>query len=93
MRVQNTLDALLALRFNGLMEDEKFYILKEGLFSLKKMENLLRLLHDRSINELYESDFQKLASELDMKNEGQKLKEEYISKTNKIREIYDKYFL
>ena len=93
VRVQNTLDALLALRFNGLMEDEEFKILKEGLFFLKKMENLLRLLHNRSINELYESDFQKLASELDMKNEGQKLKEEYISKTNKIREIYDKYFL
>jgi glutamate-ammonia-ligase adenylyltransferase len=93
VRVQNTLDALRALRFNALMEDEKFNILKEGLFFLKKMENLLRLLHDRSINELYESDFQKLASELGMKNEGQKLKEEYISKTNKIREIYDKYFL
>jgi len=93
VRVQNTLDALLALRFNALMEDEKFNILKEGLYFLKKMENLLRLLHNRSINELYESDFQKLASELGMKNEGQKLKEEYISKTNKIREIYDKYFL
>jgi hypothetical protein len=57
------------------------------------MENLLRLLHDRSINELYESDFQKLASELDMKNGGRKLREGHISRTNKIREIYDKYFL
>ena len=93
VRVQNTMDALFALRSSGLMEDGEFEILKEGLFFLKKMENLLRLLHDRSINELYESDFQKLASELDMKNEGQKLKEEYISKTNKVREIYDKYFL
>ncbi|MEE8043822.1 MAG: bifunctional [glutamate--ammonia ligase]-adenylyl-L-tyrosine phosphorylase/[glutamate--ammonia-ligase] adenylyltransferase [Thermodesulfobacteriota bacterium] len=93
VRVQNTIDALFGLRYSGLMEDGEFKILKEGLFFLKKMENLLRLLHDRSINELYESDFQKLASELDMKNEGQKLREEYISRTNKIREIYDKYFL
>jgi glutamate-ammonia-ligase adenylyltransferase len=93
VRVQNTIDALFGLRYSGLMEDGEFKILKEGLFFLKKMENLLRLLHDRSINELYESDFQKLASELGMKNEGQKLREEYISRTNKIREIYDKYFL
>jgi glutamate-ammonia-ligase adenylyltransferase len=93
VRVQNTLDALIGLRKDGLMEDGEFQILKEGLYFLKKMENLLRLLHDRSINELYESDFQKLASELDMKNEGHKLKKEYISKTNKIRKIYDKYFL
>ncbi|MCH7518534.1 MAG: bifunctional [glutamate--ammonia ligase]-adenylyl-L-tyrosine phosphorylase/[glutamate--ammonia-ligase] adenylyltransferase [Candidatus Dadabacteria bacterium] len=93
VRVQNTIDALFGLRYSGLMEDGEFKILKEGLFFLKKMENLLRLLHDRSINELYESDFQKLASELGMKNEGRKLREEYISRTNKIREIYDKYFL
>ncbi|MCZ6469327.1 MAG: bifunctional [glutamate--ammonia ligase]-adenylyl-L-tyrosine phosphorylase/[glutamate--ammonia-ligase] adenylyltransferase, partial [Candidatus Dadabacteria bacterium] len=93
VRVQNTIDALFGLRYSGLMEDGEFKILKEGLFFLKKMENLLRLLHDRSINELYESDFQKLASELDMKNEGRKLREKYISRTNKIREIYDKYFL
>jgi len=93
VRVQNTIDALFGLRYSGLMEDGEFKILKEGLSFLKKMENLLRLLHDRSINELYESDFQKLASELDMKNGGRKLREGYISRTNKIREIYDKYFL
>jgi len=92
VRVQSTIDALLGLRGNKLIEDKEFNILKEGLYFLKKMENLLRLLHDRSINELYESDFQKLASEPDM-NTGQKLKEKYISKTNKIREIYDRYFL
>jgi len=93
VRIQNTVDALIELRASGLIEDGEFNILKEGLFFLKKMENLLRLLHDRSINELYESDFQKLASELGMKNEGQKLKKGYISKTNKIRKIYDIYFL
>ena len=93
LRVQNTVDALFALNNDGLIENKDFEILKEGLYFLKKMENLLRLLHDRSINELYESDFEKLASELNMKKDGQKLKEKYVSKTNKIREIYDKYFL
>lgn len=57
------------------------------------MENLLRLLHGRSINELYESDFDKLASDFDKNNAGKKLKKEYISITSGIRKIYDKYFL
>ena len=93
LRVQNTLDALFALNSDGLIKDKDFKILKEGLSFLKKMENLLRLLHDRSINELYESDFDKLASDLDKNNDGKKLKKEYISKTNGIRKTYDKYFL
>jgi len=93
LRVQNTLDALCALNLNGLIKDKDFKILEEGLYFLKKKENLLRLLHDRSINELYESDFDKLASDLDKNNDGKKLKKEYISKTNRIRKTYDKYFL
>jgi len=69
-----------------------FIKLKDGTYFLKKLENLLRLLHDRSISELYESDFHKLALELDMKENGEKLREIYISKTEEIREIYEKYF-
>ena len=92
LRVQNTVDALDVLNANGLIENKEYKILKEGLYFLKMMENILRLLHDRSINELYESDFEKLASEMNMKKDGQVLKEKYISKTNKIRETYDKYF-
>ncbi|MEM7008985.1 MAG: bifunctional [glutamate--ammonia ligase]-adenylyl-L-tyrosine phosphorylase/[glutamate--ammonia-ligase] adenylyltransferase [Thermodesulfobacteriota bacterium] len=92
IRVPNTLDALEALKTDGIIKSKDYEVLKEGLYFLKKMENLLRLLHDRSINELYESDFEKLASELSMKKDGKKLKEKYISKTDNIREIYDKYF-
>lgn len=92
IRVQNTVDALHALNQSSLIEDRDYKILEQGLYFLKKMENLLRLLHDRSINELYESDFEKLASELSMENDAKKLKEQYILKTNKIRDIYDKYF-
>lgn len=93
LRVQNTAYALDALNGNGMIENKDFKVLKEGLCFLKKMENLLRLLHDRSINELYESDFDKLASNFDKNNDGKKLKKEYISITSGIRKIYDKYFL
>lgn len=93
LRVQNTVDALFAINSNGLIEEREFQVLHEGLNFLKKMENLLRLLHDRSINELYESDFDKLAADLDKNNDGKKLKKEYVSITNGIRKIYDKYFL
>lgn len=93
LRVQNTVDALFVLNSNTLIKDREFKILQEGLYFLKKMENLLRLLHDRSINELYESDFDKLAADLDKNNDGKKLKKEYVSITNGIRKIYDKYFL
>ena len=92
LRVSNTVDALDALNENGLIKNKEYKILKEGLYFLKKMENLLRLLHDRSINELYESDFEKLAAEMNMKKEGEKLKDNYIHKTNEIRETYEKYF-
>lgn len=92
VRAQNTLEALTGLRGANLIGGKEFEILKEGLYFLKKMENLLRLLHDRSINELYESDFEKLSSELDPEQDGQALRERYAAKTEKIRKIYDKYF-
>jgi len=92
LRAKNTAKALNALREAKIILKKEYLILNEGLFFLKKMENLLRLLHDRSINELYESDFQKLAVELDMGTSGDELKMKYESKTAKIREIYEKYF-
>ncbi|MGH7900331.1 MAG: hypothetical protein ACRENZ_01195, partial [Thermodesulfobacteriota bacterium] len=76
----------------GLIRDSYYEELKDGLNFLKRLENLLRLLHDRSISELYESDFHKLALEMDLKGNGERLKESYISKTGKIRRIYDEYF-
>ena len=92
VRKQNTLEALNGLRKCGAIDEMVFIKLKDGTYFLKKLENLLRLLHDRSISELYESDFHKLALELDMKENGEKLREIYISKTEEIREIYEKYF-
>jgi len=92
VRKQNTLEALEGLWRFGALEEKEFVTLKEGFYFLKKLENLLRLLHDRSISEIYESDFRKLALELNMKESGEKLKEIYSSKTERIRKVYDKYF-
>lgn len=92
VRRQNTLKALDGLRRFGVIEEEVFITLKDGFYFLKKLENLLRLLHDRSISELYESDFHKLALELDMKENDEKLRKIYSSKTEEIRKIYDMYF-
>ena len=92
VRSQNTLEALHGLSEFGLIDEKVFIILKDGIYFLKRLENLLRLLHDRSRSELYESDFHKLALELDMKENGEKLRKIYISKTDEIREIYERYF-
>jgi len=92
VRKQNTLEALYGLRESGLIEERVFNTLKDGFYFLKRLENLLRLLHDRSISEIYDSDFHKLALELGMKENGEKLKEIYISKTEEIRNIYESYF-
>ena len=92
VRKQNTLEALDGLHKCGLIRDSYYEELKDGLNFLKRLENLLRLLHDRSISELYESDFHKLALEMDLKGNGERLKESYNSKTGEIRRIYDEYF-
>ncbi len=92
VRRENTLEALNGLKRCGVIDVNVFIKLKDGIYFLKKLENLLRLLHDRSISELYESDFHKLALELDMKEDGEKLREIYVSKTEEIREIYESYF-
>ena len=92
LRSANTVEALEALLNEKIILKKEYQILTEGLLFLKKLENLLRLLHDRSINELYESDFQKLAAELDPNSSADKLRQKYDSTTKKIRQIYEKYF-
>ncbi len=92
IRRQNTLAALTALYEGEFISDREYSILREGLEFLKKLENLLRLLHNRSINELKDSDFSKLRIEKDGTDQSAMLRDKYVEKTNKIREIYDKYF-
>lgn len=92
LRTRNTSEALTALLEDKIILKKEYLLLKEGLSFLKRLENLLRLLHDRSINELFESDFEKLATELDPESSGEKLRKKYEDKTSGIRKIFEKYF-
>jgi glutamate-ammonia-ligase adenylyltransferase len=93
VRRQNTVDALNSLRSCDLIKEKFYHVLNDGYYFLKRLENLLRLLHDRSISEIHESDFQKLAAEMELTENGDQLRKTYILKTEEIRSIYDEYFL
>jgi [glutamine synthetase] adenylyltransferase / [glutamine synthetase]-adenylyl-L-tyrosine phosphorylase len=93
VRRQNTMEALSGLRSCDLIKENVYQVLNDGFYFLKRLENLLRLLHDRSISELHESDFQKLAAEMELTEDGDELRKTYILKTEEIRSIYDEYFL
>ncbi len=92
VRRQSTFKALQGLADKRIIDENTFKTLYEGLYFLKELENLLRLLHDRSTSELLESDFRKLALELEGEESGEKLKGKYILKTKAIRSIYERYF-
>lgn len=93
VRRQNTIHALDGLRSCDLISEDDYRVLNEGYYFLKRLENLLRLLHDRSISEIHESDFQKLAAEIELKDDGDELRKTYTLKTEGIRSVYDEYFL
>ena len=87
------MEALTGLRLCDLIKERYCQVLHDGFYFLKRLENLLRLLHDRSISELYESDFQRLAAEMELTEDGDDLRKTYILETEEIRGIYDEYFL
>jgi glutamate-ammonia-ligase adenylyltransferase len=93
VRRQNTMEALKGLKSCDLINERFYHVLNDGYYFLKRLENVLRLLHDRSISEIYESDFQKLAAEMELTDDGDELRKTYILKTEEIRRIYDEYFL
>ena len=93
VRQQNTMEALEGLKLCDLIKERFYHVLSDGYYFLKRLENLLRLLHDRSISEIYETDFQKLAAEMELTYDGDELRKTYILKTEEIRSIYDEYFL
>lgn len=92
VRCQNTIEALNRLRSEGLISDADHETLHEAYLFLKKMENLLRLLHDRSISKLHESDFDHLSLEMEGYSSSADLKRRYSDITEKVRSVYDKYF-
>ncbi len=93
VRRQNTMEALNGLRSCDLINERFYRVLNDGYHFLKRLENLLRLVHDRSISEIYDSDFQNLADKMELTDGGDELRKTYILKTEEIRRVYDQYFL
>ena len=59
---------------------------------LKKVENLLRLLHGRSISDIHDNDFDHLSLEMEEFEDADNLRKKYSEITDGIRKIYDRYF-
>lgn len=93
LRHTNTLRSLKELFDLNLINKNDFDILKDGYLFLKKLENLLRLLNDRSINDMKNSDFDKIASEFGDEYDSKSLRKRYNRITNDIRKVYNTYFL
>jgi len=92
IRHGNTLEAINALGDKGLVGPKEASCLIEGYKFLKRMENLLRLLKDKSISDVKDSDFDRLAIESRTYKKGKELKNRYKDITHQIRDIYRKYF-
>ena len=92
IRYGNTLEAIKALGNKGLLKKEEAKCLDEGYRFLKRMENLLRLLKDKSISDVKDSDFDRLVIESRTFKTGKELKNRYKDITHQIRAIYRKYF-
>ncbi len=92
IRHGNTLMAIEALGKKHLLEEDEVSCLDYGYRFLKRMENHLRLLNDKSISDIKDSDFDRLAIESRTSGSGKELKNRYKDITHQIRDIYGKYF-
>jgi len=92
IRLANTLDAINAMELRKLLSQGDAETLKEGYLFLKRIENILRLLKDKSISDITDEDFNRLSVESIKYNSGEELKSKYLKTTKKIRKIYEGYF-
>lgn len=92
IRHGNTLEAIKALASKDLLENDEVVQLEEGYRFLRRIENLMRLLKDKSISDIKDSDFDRLSIESRTFKTGKELKNRYKDITHRIRDIYRKYF-
>jgi len=99
LRTPNTVDALTQLRTDDLLTDGVYQILISATHFLRHLENGLRLIHDRSLNEFREEpeELGELARHLyrgDVRPEegAQRLLQEFLGHTEAVREIYCHFF-
>jgi len=91
----NTLEALSALRKEGLVSEEKFHALDAGYRFLSSLEDRLRLMKHRSVDRmpLTGEQLKSLAVRLGYGEGGdESLINEYRRVTRSIRQIYDAFF-
>lgn len=99
VRNANTLDALKQLEECGYLEKKDYSDLTESYRFLRMVENRLRIVQDRPLNILFKSPEKivKLArrmgyKESEKESPGAQLLRDYGSHTERIREIYNRYF-
>jgi glutamate-ammonia-ligase adenylyltransferase len=94
IRCATTLEALKAMRSEGIMEEGDFTTLLTGYKFLRRLENRLRLVHDSSMNDLGGSrDYldrlaRRLGYDPKLRHPGDALMEEYETITSGIRGVY-----
>ena len=92
IRSSNTLEAINSMEIRKLLSKEHVKILKDGYLFLKRIENILRLLKDKSISDITDDDFDSLSLESVKYKSGAELKSKYLKTTKQIRRIYEGYF-
>jgi glutamate-ammonia-ligase adenylyltransferase len=94
IRCATTVEALKAMRSEGLLGEEDFTTLLSGYKFLRRLENRLRLVHDSSINDLGGSrDYldrlaRRLGYDPKLRHPGDALMDEYETITSGIRGVY-----
>jgi glutamate-ammonia-ligase adenylyltransferase len=99
LRTPNTVDALTQLRTDDLLTEGVYQILISATHFLRHLENGLRLIHDRSLNEFREEpeELGELARHLYrgdlLPEEGaRRLLQDFLGHTEAVREIYCRFF-
>ena len=92
IRTANTLEAIDSMKLKKLLNEKDAEILKDGYLFLKRIENILRLLKDKSISDITDDDFDRLSVESIKYNSGVELKSRYLKTAKQIRRIYEGYF-
>ncbi|WP_236718923.1 hypothetical protein [Syntrophotalea acetylenica] len=94
LQTPNTLEALKALRRDGLLEKTEYRLLAGGYQFLRRLESRLRLVHDQSINTFSgdSATLAKLARRLGYEQAGadRQLMAAYHNATENIRAIFNR---
>jgi glutamate-ammonia-ligase adenylyltransferase len=98
VRSRNTLDALAALATLGIVPAEDHAVLRDGYRFIRRVENALRLAHDRPVEDLDRGDFdlglaaRRMGLPGDAGRAGEALWQTYTSRREAIRACYERWF-